>query len=127
MTPKKHSREMNTRNNDAKQLMPSTSQDMPMEVESVESEIDPQTGFGIDHVFLDDAEFEQVTVKRISEDEIKIIAIEDDGYEWSYTVEIEPRAAQVLKYHKPRRKLEDDIQDALLASGYCIMGDDLEQ
>lgn len=122
MTPKKHSRLMKEDNNDSKQLLPSMSQDMLMEVESVESEIDPQTGFGIDHVFLQDAEFEEVTVKRINEDEIKIIAIEDDGYEWSYTVEIQQRAAQVLKYHKPRRELEDDIQDALLSAGYCIMG-----
>lgn len=112
--------------NEGKQLTPSVSQDMLMEVTSVTSEIDPQTGFGIDHVDLDESKFDQVTVKRINEDEIKIIATEEDGYQWEYSVEVEEKAAQVLRYHKPRRELEDDIQDALLASGYCIMGSDLD-
>ena len=107
------------------ELTPLAPQGTLMRVSSVHSEIDPQTGFGIDHVDLEDSEFEEVTIKRISEDEIKIIATEPDGYEWDYDVEVEEKAAQVLRYHKPRRELEDDIQDALLSAGYCVMGSEL--
>lgn len=118
---------MHSKESMGKELTPLAPQDTLMRVTSVHSEIDPQTGFGIDHVDLEDSEFEEVTIKRISEDEIKIIATEDDGYEWDYDVEVEEKAAQVLRYHKPRRELEDDIQDALLSAGYCVMGDDLHE
>jgi len=133
---------MHSNQNNAKQLTRHPPQDMLMRVSSITSEIDPQTGFSVDHVDLEDSDFDRVDIKRINEDEMEIIVVEDDvevtegnhtdsvsqreteNFEWRYRVEIEERAVQLLKYHKPRRELDDDIQDALISAGYCVVGGD---
>lgn len=97
---------------------------MLMEVASVESEIDPMTGHAIDHVYLEDAEFIRVSIKHTDMGKIEVEAEEPDGYTWNFNFEVQEEAAQVIKYHKPRRELEEDIQDALIEAGYAIKGSD---